>query len=352
MSYITQDEWIDTIRREYLSSFIKRGGAAVKFAVPMEDGDHRQLQNLVRKTAEEENYLFASVNDISTKIHMIDKLFHTVACQLDWDDLSLAFVKEIFAQNRYELPIQSEDFDFQKIATINGREKMLFRNFDFQKIAAINKREEKFLRKEVHSWFEEKIFHDFDMSQEFRIAMIRLCLEQLGLKGPPFLSKSVKEWLRGELRLISTLKDALIFQKIARHNARHMLFSLVHWLRVNGKSGLVLLLDITRYLVSGRSKNPDDGFFYSIPAVLDVYEVLRQFIDGTDEMEGCLIVVLASKEFLDLDDKRGLRSYEALQFRIWDEVRDKQRQNPLASLVRLANSNKEPFHKVSGEVQR
>jgi len=333
MSYITQDEWIDTIRREYLSSFIKRGGAAVKFAVPMEDGDHRQLQNLVRKTAEEENYLFASVNAMSTKIHMIDKLFHTVACQLDWDDLSLAFVKEIFAQNGYELPIQSEDFDFQKIATINRREEMLFRN-------------------DVRRWFEEKIFHDFDMSQEFRIAMIRLCLEQLGLKGPPFLSKSVKEWLKGELRLISTLKDALIFQKIARHNARHMLFSLVHWLRVNGKSGLVLLLDITRYLVSGRSKNPDDGFFYSIPAVLDVYEVLRQFIDGTDEMEGCLIVVLASKEFLDLDDKRGLRSYEALQFRIWDEVRDKQRQNPLASLVRLANSNKEPFHKVSGEVQR
>lgn len=333
MSYITQDEWIDTIRREYLHSFIKHGGAAVKFAVPMEDINHSQLQNLLCKTAKEENYLFASVDAMSTKIHMIDKLFHTVARQLDWDDLSLAFVKEIFAQNGYALPTHSEDFDFQNIA-------------------AINKREEKFLRKEVHSWFEEKIFHDFDMSQEFRIAMIRLCLEQLDLAGPSaFLSNAVKEWLRGELRLISALKDALIFQKIARHNARHMLFSLVHWLRVNGKSGLVIVLDITRYLVPGRSKNPDDGFFYSVPALLDVYEVLRQFIDGTDEMEGCLIVVLASKEFLDLDDRRGLRSYDALKLRIWDEVRDKQRPNPLASLVRLTNSNKEPVYKVLGEVQ-
>jgi hypothetical protein len=333
MSYITQDQWIDTIHREYLHSFIKRGGAAVKFAVPMDDADHRQLQNLLRKTAEEENYIFASVDAISTKIHMIDKLFHTVASQIYWDDLSLAFVKEIFAQNRYELPIHSKDFDFQNIA-------------------ASNKREEKFLRKEVHSWFEEKIFHDFDMSQEFRIAMMRLCLEQLDLAGPSaFLSNAVKEWLRGELRLISALKDALIFQKIARHNARHMLFSLAHWLRVNGKSGLVLVLDITRYLVSRKSKNPDDGFFYSVPALLDVYEVLRQFIDGTDEMEGCLIVVLASKEFLDLDDRRGLRSYDALKLRIWDEVRDKQRPNPLASLVRLANSDKEPVYKVLGEVQ-
>jgi hypothetical protein len=79
------------------------------------------------------------------------------------------------------------------------------------------------------------------MSQEFRIAMIRLCIDQLDPTSPtPFLSNAVKEWLRGELRLISTLKDALIFQKIARHNARHMLFSLSHWLRINGKSGLVV----------------------------------------------------------------------------------------------------------------
>jgi len=70
--------------------------------------------------------------------------------------------------------------------------------------------------------------------------------------------------------------------------------------------------------------------------VLDAYEVLRQFIDGTDEMEGLLIIVLASKDFLH-DDKRGLSRYDALKLRVWDEVRDRQRQNPLASLVRLSN---------------
>ncbi|MDO8724007.1 MAG: DUF2791 family P-loop domain-containing protein [Syntrophales bacterium] len=319
MSYITQKEWIDTIRGEYLHEFIKRGGAAVKFVVPMEDIDNSQLLNPLRKTAEEENYLFTSVNAVSTKIHMIDKLFHKVAMQIDWDELSLKFVKKIFAKNDYQLPIHPEDFDFQNIA-------------------AINKREEKFLRKEIRSWFEAEIFHDFEMSQEFRIAMMFLCLDQLDAAGPsPFLSNAVKEWLRGELRLISTLKEALIFQKIARHNARHMLFSLSHWLRINGKSGLIVVLDITRCLISTRLKNPDDGFFYSVPALLDAYEVLRQFIDGTDEMEGMLFIVLASKDFLN-DDRRGLSRYDALKLRIWDEVRDKRRQNPLASLVRLTNN--------------
>src|SRR3972149_112386 len=183
--YVTSQCWLDTIRGEYLHDFIKHGGAAVKFVVPMEDNDHIRLLNLLRKTSEEENYFFTSVNAVSTKIHMIDKLFHEVARQIDWDELSLSFVKNIFAKNRHELPIHREDFDFQNIAAINNLEEI-------------------FLRKEVRSWFEKEIFRDFEMSQEFRIAMMRLCLEQINLAGPPFLSNALKEWLRGELRLIST----------------------------------------------------------------------------------------------------------------------------------------------------
>lgn len=56
---------------------------------------------------------------------------------------------------------------------------------------------------------------------------------------------------------------------------------------------------------------------------------------GADELEGCLIVVLAGPEFLD-DERRGLDRYDAPRLRISDEVRDRHRQNPLASLVRLS----------------
>ena len=167
--------------------------------------------------------------------------------------------------------------------------------------------------------------------------MIRLCIAQLDPgRASPFLTNAVKEWLRGELRLISTLKEALIFQKVARHNARHMLFSLAHWLKVNGRNGLVLNLDISRYTVSARPKDPGDSFYYSAPATLDAYEVLRQFIDGTDELERCFIAVVASREFL-TDPKRGLNRYDTLKLRIWDEVRDRHRQNPFASLIRVSS---------------
>jgi len=323
--YMTPQEWLDTVRKEYLQDFIRRGGAAVKFVVPMEEIGHDQLRDELRRAAEEEGFLFAFVDAASTKIHMVDKLFHEVARQVDWDGLAYSFVTRIFKENKYELPSARDEFNLQQIALRN-------------------KREEKLLRKELHTWLEEAIYRDFEMSQEFRIAMIRLCIAQLDPEGAsPFLSNAIKEWLCGQLRLISALKEALIFQKVARHNARHMLFSLAHWLKVNGRNGLVLNLDISRYTVSARPKDPDDSFYYSAPATLDAYEVLRQFIDGTDELECCFIAVVAPREFL-TDGKRGLNRYDTLKLRIWDEVRDRHRQNPFASLIRISSGRQtEPF---------
>lgn len=288
----------------------------MKFVVPIEEIIRRQLRDDLHKAAEEEGFLFAFIDAASTKIHMIDKVFHEVARQVDWDRLAYSFVTQIFKENKYELPSARDEFNLQKIALLN-------------------KREEKLLRKDLNTWLEKNIYRDFEMSQEFRIAMIRLCMAQLDPgEASPFLSNAVKEWLRGELRLISTLKDALIFQKVARHNARHMLFSLAHWLKVIGMSGLVLCLDISRCIVTARPSDPDGSLYYSTPATLDVYEVLRQFVDGTDELEGCFIVVLAPQEFLN-DERRGLNRYDALKLRIYDEVRDRRRPNPLASLIRL-----------------
>jgi hypothetical protein len=172
------------------------------------------------------------------------------------------------------------------------------------------------------------------MSQEFRLAMIRLCLARLDPNADPDLAQAVKEWLRGELRLISALKRAPIFQKIARHNARHLLHALPHWLRHAGRSGLVLGLDISRCLEAPRRELREQGVYYSTAAVLDSYEVLRQLIDTTDELAFCFVGVLAAPGFLG-DERRGYRRYDALYLRLADEVRDRHRQNPLSSLVRV-----------------
>jgi hypothetical protein len=319
--YMLPQDWLEIIRKEYLRDFIRSGGAAVKFVVPTDEVCRQQVRDSLRNASEEEGFFFAFVDAVSTKIHMIDKLFHEVARQVDWDGLAYSFVTEIFRENDYELPANREEFNLRQIAALNKRPEELSENL---------------LRKDFQGWLEHKIFRDYEMSQEFRIAMINLCMAQLDPGNTSsFPSKAVKEWLQGDLRLIGALKKAPIFQKVARHNARHLLLSLAHWLRINGKNGLVLVLDISRYAVATRSKDPDDGFYYSKPATIDVYEVLRQFIDGTDELESCLIVVVAQKDFLN-DEKRGLKRYDALKLRIWDDVKDRYRQNPFDSLVRLS----------------
>jgi hypothetical protein len=330
--YMTPQEWLDTVRREYLQDFIRRGGAAVKFVVPVEGIEHYVLGDDLRRAAEEEGFLFAFADAASTKIHMIDKLFHEVARQVDWDKLACDFVKQILKENLYELPPDHGEFNIERIALLNDRE-------------------EKLLRKHVNTWLEKKIYRDFEMSQEFRIAMIKLCMAQLDAQtSSPFLTDALKEWLRGELRLISTLKEALIFQKVGRHNARHMLASLAHWLKVAGKSGLVLCLDVSRYTISARPKERSDTFYYTGPATLDAYEVLRQFVDATDELECCFIVVIAPPEFLS-DERRGVNRYDALKLRIYDEVRDRHRPNPLSSLIRLREGPNTLGQTVASEVE-
>ena len=313
-------DWLNVLRREYLSDFIRAGGAAVKFVVA-DAPDRNAVRAGLQDLATSEDFVFASVDASGTKTHMIEHIFHDIARQVDWDELAYLFVSGLVAANALRLPADRTGFSLRSIASLNEQAELLVRN-------------------DVNRWLTKSLFRDYQMSQEFRIAMIRLCMAQLDPEEKnSFLTNAVKDWLRGDLLRVSTVKDALIFQKVARHNARHMLFSLTHWLKLCGKGGLVMWLDVSRYTAAPRTR-ATAGLSYSTPAVMDGYEVLRQFVDGTDEMEGCLLVTGTAREFL-TDSRRGLACYDALRLRISDEVRDRDRPNPLGSLIRLAGATDE-----------
>jgi hypothetical protein len=103
----------------------------------------------------------------------------------------------------------------------------------------------------------------------------------------------------------------------------------------SGYRGLVLQLDLGR-LAEARRPPAElrSGIYYSKAAVLDAYEVLRQFIDATDELRGVLILAIVPPELM-TNETRGLPEYAALHLRVADEVRDRRRANPFAALVRL-----------------
>jgi len=309
-------EWFQTIQQEYLQRFVGQGGSSVKFVVTPSEGDRINVQDQLMMLAEKEHYACVRVDAKETKIHMMDKLFHQVSRRVPWDELASQFVRRLLQENGYQIPEGKEDFSMAGVARMNERAEPL-------------------LRRDLNTWLERAIYRDTHMCQEFRMAMIRLCLGQMDSGAEsPFMTEPVKAWLCGELRQISSLKEALIFQKIVRTNARYMFASLSRWLRLVGKTGLVVSLDLSRCLETKKSTSPE-GLYYGVSATLDAYEMLRQFIDGTDELESLLLVVFVPPEFL-TDTRRGLSRYEALKLRIWDEVRDRQYQNPLGALIRLA----------------
>lgn len=316
---MSDGEWLSVIRREYLQDFVLNGGASVKFVIPGEESEHQRLWEDLRNMAKDEGYFFAPVSAADTKVQMVDKIFHQVARQIPWEDLAHAFLCTTLMESSYLVPAEREEFSLSQIAYLNG--------MDLGEMRAV-----------INNRLREHLTRDYSMTHEFRMAMLKLCQAQLDpqdLGGG--VAEAVREWLTGDLRLISGLKSASIFQKIGRHNGRDMLSSLSHWLHITGKSGLVLALDISQFLEARRLEGDDRSLYYTPSAVVDGYEVLRQFVDSTDELHYCLLVVFAPPSFL-TSEQRGVRKYDALYLRIWDEVRDRKRANPLSTLIRLEKS--------------
>jgi hypothetical protein len=310
---LTLDDWITSIRTEYLRDFIAGGGSAVKFVVPDEGAPI--VLSAIREAALGLGYLAASVDAGETKVQLIDQLFFAVSRQIDWEALAQAIRVRAISESGYALPADG-------LLSIGS-------------IADANSAEQNFVRISLERWFTDKVLRDHRLSQEFRQAMAVLCLEPLRLPiTDDGLYHRVLEWLRGDLRLISAVKPAQIYQKVARKNARDLFISLGRWCRFAGRAGLTVIVDIGACSVPKRAMAA--GFnFYTRPMVVDLYEVLRQFIDDTDDLESLFVAVIAAPEF-PTDDSRGLPTYDALQMRVSEEVRDRTHDNPLAGLVRLS----------------
>jgi hypothetical protein len=310
-----RDEWLRLIDEEYLRAFITEGGAAVKFVVVDSQEDAAKLFHALDDQAGRHRLARAAIDSASVKLHMIQDVFFGIARQVDWAFLAQRFIEKLFADNDYTWPRPGMPMPIPDLADANNVADTL-------------------LRREINQWLTRRVMRDTAMAQEFRLAMTRLCLDRLAPSdGSGDNVAPVLQWLRGDLRTIGALRTAAIYRKVTRHNARSMLRSLGHWLRLTGDRGLLLTLDIRRLAQSLPSGT--DGIRYTPAAVMDAYEVLRQLIDEADHLQGLLLVVLADPSFLEGDPKRSIDSYLALKMRIWDDVRARERDNPLAPLVHL-----------------
>lgn len=308
--------YLDFLAKEYLAGYVGRGGTTVKLMVV---GDEEAARGLAQGLAGiGDGFLHVTVDAASVRMHMVDQIFTAIARQIDWDALAGAVVRQGY-----------DDAGFPALGGSDDRISIA---------AAANHHDVDAteLYRSVRRTLERVVLNESTLSQEFRVAMFRLCCDKLDRGDLSDAERdAVYGWLRGDKVGAAVLRRVGLHARIARHNARPLLVSLTRWLRLAGAPGMVLTLDLERLVVARRPPvDQRDGFYYSKAAALDAYEVLRQLIDATDEMEGLFVAVLLPPELI-TDESRGLPAYSALQLRVADEVRDRRRPNPYAALVRL-----------------
>lgn len=305
-------EWLGILAQEYFSAFIPAGGGAVKFAVVCPE----RIPLIVRHAGEaaaRHRLIPVQISAATTRVHMLHEVFFAIARQLPWDRLLQHQLESMFTRHDYAWPRPGHAVSMPELAAANSVAPAL-------------------LERSRDQWLSEDIWEDAALAQDFRSALIRLCLLRLG--AAEGTAEPVMQWLRGELATISALRDVQIFSRINRHNARALLSSLCHWVRSAGAAGLVVTLDLRQLLRAGPVA--DGEVRYSPAAVMDSYEVLRELVDDIDRMPGLLVLVLADAALTAGEGKRVLDQYAALKARIWPDVHPGGRQNPVAPLVWVA----------------
>ncbi|HSR21972.1 MAG TPA: BREX system ATP-binding domain-containing protein [Candidatus Eisenbacteria bacterium] len=310
------DAWLGSLRSEYLDRFIKEGGAAIKVAVVPSAATYDTLTQRLLGDARDRGFVAARVDAASCKAHLLHNLFHEVARQVDWEGVARDFVRRLILGAGLALPADGA--------------------LDVRAIAQASEQDVTIVMQDVRAALTKHLMRDRGLSRQFRLGVLALCkaiVEPDELRVE--LAAHVRLWLRGELPRVGPLRDAFIYQRIDRHSARTMILSTTAFVRKADREGLVVAVDVSRYALP---RPLDDGRNrYSKSAALDMWETLRQFIDGTDDLNGGLFVFVVGTDFVE-DEQRGLRGYNALHLRLTDDVRDRRRPNPLAPMVRIGEN--------------
>ncbi len=312
---IARERWLEVLDKEYLAGFVRDGGAAVKFAVASEFGRTRLGADL-RSLAEERGFVFAAVDATECRVHMPQDIFFTLARQMDWRLLARRVVLRLLADKDFT----TDDIAPERETDIVGA------------VARANGIEPRSVILQLRPALEQQVMKNHSLARAFRIAMTHLCeaeRDSTAYHGQPLL-----DWLTGENRRIGPLRPFHIHTPINRVTARHLIESLFSWVRLAGHAGTLMLLDNARVTLQ---RNPrDEKLYYTRAMTMDHYELLREFLDGVDHLDGALLVTATGDTFVDDDARRGWSIYSALRTRVMDDVRDRNLANPVAALVRLA----------------
>ena len=307
-------EWLRFIDSEYLSTFIRDGGASVKFAVTPEQ-KKPELYSALKARCQELDYIFVELDAITSRVHMPQDIFFALARQIDWRLLARRMVLQL---------AEERGFNVNEIDLTDDSENI------FRALGLANNLDARFILQDIRRAIETRVYKNQQMARDFKVAMTHLCTNM----GSGESTQPLLDWLTGVNTRIGNVRTFYIRTSINRTTARHFIESAMYWVRHVGFAGTVVLLDNTRVTVGRNPK--DEKRYYTRAMTIDHYELLREFIDDVDRLTGTMIAVVTNNDFVDDHSIRSWKIYPALQTRIMDDVRDRNLINPVAALMRLS----------------
>jgi hypothetical protein len=303
--------WLDRFLAYYLDSYIPQGGSKVKLLVGSEGSGKTHLLRYVQQSALEKGFasLFLSARTAGPRLSDVPNLYRLVASTLDMEKLvtglslrvaaSLGYAPSIYDGTRKLLPYIIEEGYGAPDAAREIR------------IAAA------------------KILKNADISPSCFTFAFTLMKDRLISDEPAGVGVALR-WFRGEKLERFERRDSGLFETLQKSTARRWLDSLLKLLVLSGHKGLVVLIDDLDVLYE---RSAETGrFLYSPSQNKDTYELIRQIIDDADLLKN-LVFLLAGRRNLVEDEKRGLKSYEALWMRLQTGLVPSGRFNPLCDIV-------------------
>lgn len=307
---IPLEQWQDIWQHEYLADYIPSGGSAVKILVADDQGLD-QVVGTAAATARSAGFITVTVDSAITRCHLIQEIFFAVSRSIDWDTWTDKWLCRELEEAGHIVPDGTQLSDVDTITEASGVDPKTIKNT-------------------ITIIVDRNLMNSKSLWYQFGIAMAAYCIGRIERSDEiDAIGDLTLSWLRGEKVSLSRLRPLRITERIGRHNARPILISLARWCHTLGIPGICIVMNLSAVY------NPSDmSVHYTRAALLDLYELLRQFIDETEDMSYLSIIAVAGRQLTE-DAKVGYDIYDAFKMRAVNDVRDRVKDNPLNTLVTI-----------------
>lgn len=307
-----REHWLDRFKNHYLENYIAQGGSKVKVLVGKEGSGKTHLLRCVENDARSLGYevVFISARDIFHRLNDLPNLYRTVAQKIDLEMLVRGLCQRVAANLGYD----SSRYDgADRLLPVLVEEEGLTRDQAMIEIRRAAGR----------------TFREIDFSPSFTGFCYSVARDRM-IHGNNGSIELALKWLAGEKMERRERQSTSLFEKLQKSNARSWINSLVHLLKVAGRAGLVVIIDDLEVITE---RDPMSGrFLYTPNAIKDTCEIFRQVIDDV-EMLNSFMLLLAGRQEIVEDERRGFPSYEALWMRLQTGLIPGERFNPFSDMV-------------------